>query len=56
MDFRNSCSKFLSAECPNNCHYTDDGKHYESDYNRYFMKETERSFQIENQTIARSDQ
>lgn len=26
-DLRNQCRKFLSAECPNNCHYVDDCKY-----------------------------
>jgi hypothetical protein len=27
-DLRNQCPKFLSAECPNNCHYDDWCKYY----------------------------
>ena len=28
MDLRTQCPKFLSAECPNNCHYDDWCKYF----------------------------
>lgn len=48
MDLRNSCSKFLSSECPNNCHYDDWCKHYQGLLDEYYQEKEQSQTLVEN--------